>query len=167
LIAYVEKNNLRGEITSAKDIKELANRTPAFEYNRDGGLDNERKKIALIIQTANDSPDFKQQLIGFAEQAKAYGTSYEKRFKQEINFTNNLESITSDNVLQALCDFNGDGKMAVDLYQYRKRKEFKETRKKEHEPLLYNRKKLVEKAREAEKQKNKKEREKGKNIDNL
>jgi len=69
--------------------------------------------------------------------------------------------------LEALCDFNGDGLLAVNLFQYRKRGEFKEVRKKEHQPLPADRKDRLKKDRQAQKDKEKEERAKGKDIENL
>jgi len=172
LILYLDQhstkeNNKWEKIASAKDIKDLANEDPGFEYKHGGWIDRERNKLAKIIKEANGNDALKAGLLKFANEAKGFGSSYEKRFKQKINFQNNLGYVNEDNILQTLCDFNGDGQLSINVYEYRRKKEHQEAWKKEHPKLPQDRKKLREKEWKTQKAKEKKERKSGKDIENL
>ena len=57
-------------------------------YEREGGRDHERGKLADIIKYAQGNSDFKTRLIAFAHEVEGFGPEYEKRLKQDINFHN-------------------------------------------------------------------------------
>jgi hypothetical protein len=74
--------------------------------------------------------------------------------------------LTTGNVLEALCDFNGDGKLATNYTEYAKRKEHRDAWKTEHSPLAYNWRELWKKDRETEKEKEKKDRKENNGVEN-
>ncbi|MEI8252857.1 MAG: hypothetical protein WCG25_03815 [bacterium] len=57
----------------------------------------------MILNQANE-----RDLKNFAYDAQSYGTEYTEKFENAEKFNEVVESLTSDNILQALCDFNVD-----------------------------------------------------------
>lgn len=182
LALYIQEQWLRDKVknfwwTPAKFFKEVV---PWFDYKRSGWLDNEKAKVFSILRTAAD--DFTQDkdwkrvadentlgdsLMDFAEEAKSYGSDYEKRMEQWLNFKAAVSWANEKSILPILCDFNGDGKLGVKYFDYQKRKEHQREWKANYQGKLpYNWKELRKKDRELHKAQVKDKKEAGKNIEN-
>ncbi|MFZ2151141.1 MAG: hypothetical protein WAZ12_05200 [Candidatus Absconditicoccaceae bacterium] len=77
-------------------------------YKRAGGLDNEKRKIAMILNQAEE-----RDLKNFASDAQSYGEDYEDKFEKAEKFDQVIESLSEENILQALCDYNVDGQLSA------------------------------------------------------
>lgn len=128
-------------------------------YTRQGGLDREGHKIVKIIKAAaktlsasNPSEKgFGQLLLNFAYQAKSAGSDYEKRAEQGYNFSQLVKKANSKNIFQLLCDFNGDGELSVNYYEYQNRRSHQDQWRAEHPEQANNRREERRKDWEAEK----------------
>jgi len=118
IVLYLEENNKRGDVvgrTSGSKFKDACKRNKNLSYERYGGRDNERKKIANILQAANNDKNwFRKELIKAARVVKSSGFVWYKALKQRYNFQKQLDSgqYNKSNILFALCDYDGSGVLA-------------------------------------------------------
>lgn len=77
-------------------------------YEREWWMDNERRKIAMILNQADQN-----DLLNFAYDAQSYWETYKEKFQQADRFDQIADNLSSENILEALCDFNTDWQISV------------------------------------------------------
>lgn len=90
--------------------------------------------------------------MDFAYDAKSTGFDYEKRVAQGFNFGQVAQQADVGNIFGLLCDFNGDGQLSVNYYEYQTRKTHQEKRRAQHPNQVNNRRELWLKDWNTEKQ---------------
>lgn len=77
-------------------------------YKREWWRDSERRRIAIILNQADQD-----DLLDFAYDAQTYWETYKEKFQQADRFNQIIDNLSSDNILEALCDFNTDWQISV------------------------------------------------------
>jgi len=88
-------------------------------YQRGWGLDNERRRIAIILNRAEQ-----RDLTNFAYDAESYGEQYEEKIQTAQKFSQVIEHLDSENILKSLCDYNLDWQLSVIEWRTQLRQKF-------------------------------------------